>query len=651
MIKKKDLPSNERRRYLRIDSVLPVAFHILSPDGLSSVSGNLQGFTCNIGIGGICLEINNLNAELSMLVKGKQAVISLDIEVPFSDNSVKAEARLSWVQELSQSQGKYLLGLSYSKISGKENSRLIHYVRVKKAFKPAAISLIILLALGVGLGSYFNFILIKGNKALVSQLVSIVQESSIAKQKVKQIYKEKEELQIKIQTLKMQIENVSEERAKLNAKAKLTETKITKREEELNALIERITQEKNALQDKMLSVQSTENVLTEELLRLDVRKATLEKANLEKMYQWLKVHQNPHTGLVLSFEGDGDLENWAFIYDQSLVLMAYTNFSDLSRAKKILDFFARKAKRIDGGFLNAYYVNDGQPAEFIVHSGPNLWLGIAILQYTQKTRDKTYLGVAEEIADFVIDLQGKDSDGGIRGGPQVGWYATEHNLDAYSFFKMLYQVTGKEKYMQAEDKVLKWLVAHTYDKGEVPIMRGKGDSTIATDTYAWSIAAIGPEKLESLGMNPDRIIEFAEDNCSVEVDYYRPEGRVVKVKGFDFAPLRHVARGGVVSSEWTAQMVLSFRIMADYCYQKGMVAKARSYERKADEYLSSLGNMVISSPSPSGQGESCLPYATLDFVDTGHGWMTPKGKTTGSVSGTAYTIFAYYKFNPLELKQ
>jgi hypothetical protein len=182
-------------------------------------------------------------------------------------------------------------------------------------------------------------------------------------------------------------------------------------------------------------------------------------------------------------------------------------------------------------------------------------------------------------------------------------------------------------------------------------MRGKGDSTIATDTYAWSIAAIGPEKLESLGMNPDRIIEFAENNCSVEVDYYRPEGIVVKVKGFDFAPLRHVARGGVVSSEWTAQMVLSFRIMADYCYQKGMVAKARSYERKADEYLSSLGNMVISSPSPSGQGESCLPYATLDFVDTGHGWMTPKGKTTGSVSGTAYTIFAYYKFNPLELKQ
>jgi hypothetical protein len=56
----------------------------------------------------------------------------------------------------------------------------------------------------------------------------------------------------------------------------------------------------------------------------------------------------------------------------------------------------------------------------------------------------------------------------------------------------------------------------------------------------------------------------------------------------------------------------------------------------------------MSSPSPSGQGENCLPYASQDFVDTGHGWYTPKGKDTGSVSGTTYTIFAYYNYNPLE---
>ncbi|MCX7661183.1 MAG: hypothetical protein N2Z79_00690, partial [Candidatus Omnitrophica bacterium] len=88
----------------------------------------------------------------------------------------------------------------------------------------------------------------------------------------------------------------------------------------------------------------------------------------------------------------------------------------------------------------------------------------------------------------------------------------------------------------------------------------------------------------------------------------------------------------------------------DYYYQKQLISKARFYEKKAQEYLSNLAKMIISSPSPSGQGQSCLPYATQDFVDTGHGWFTPKGASTGSLSGTIYTLFAYYNYNPLELK-
>jgi hypothetical protein len=215
---------------------------------------------------------------------------------------------------------------------------------------------------------------------------------------------------------------------------------------------------------------------------------------------------------------------------------------------------------------------------------------------------------------------------------------------------MLYKITGKAKYFDCANKILNWLVKHTYDKPGLPVKRGKGDSTIATDTYAWSIAAIGPEKLEKIGMSPDRIMEFAESNCSIEVEYYRPEGRIIKIKGFDFAPQRNISRGGVVSSEWTAQMVISFKIMEDFYSKKGRPARAREYKSKAEEYLSSLGNMIISSPSPSGQGESCLPYATQEFVDTGHGWFTPKGKSTGSLAGTVYTFFAYNNYNPLEIK-
>jgi len=665
---KKDSLGAERRTYIRLDSVFPVQFRILSLDGKKALSDWLQGFTNNISKGGICLAVNNLKPELAKLIKEKQVKLSLDIEMPLAATPVPASARVAWVKDITGQPNKYLIGLSYEEIASIANKRIMRYTLAKRLFVPVSVTIIIILGLGFVIGSYINVRLIKGNKALVEQLVKILQESSVAKQTVKVINKEREDLQLKMQALQLRIRTAEEEKAvlqekirqeekvrleqkaKLEEKVKLEEGGAAKKIIEFNAMIEKLIQEKTLLQEQLIAVQHKENTVTEELLRLDKKKATLEKANLDKMYQWLKIHQNPRMGLVMSFEGDSDITNWAFIYDQSLVAQAFTNFSDFERARQILDFFDKKAKKAKGLFYNAYYVDDGSPAEAIVHSGPNIWLGIAILQYTKKSQDFNYLGLAEEIAASIIDLQNQDTDGGIRGGPNVEWYATEHNLDAYAFFNMLCKVTGKKNYLQARDKVLKWLVRHTYDKSGPPIKRGKGDSTIATDTYAWSIAAIGPEKLQELGMNPDMILEFAEKNCSVEVSYERPGGRIVKIKGFDFAPQRNVARGGVVSSEWTAQMVISFKIMADFYYKKYMIAKARAYELKVAEYLLGLGNMIISSPSPSGQGDSCLPYATQDFVDTGHGWVTPKGKSTGSLAGTTYTLFAYYNYNPLELK-
>lgn len=663
MFKKESL-GQERRHYIRMDSVFPVQFCMFSLDGKKDLSGWLQGFTNNIGKGGICLAINNLKPELAKLIKDRQVKLSLDIQMPLAAKPVPATAKVAWVKDVPGQYNKFLIGLSYEEISGSANKRIMRYAIAKRFFAPIAITTIIILGLGFVFGSYINMRLIKANKALVEQLVKILQESSIAKQSVKAINKEKEDLELKMQALQLRIKTAEvekaqlqekvkqEEKAKLEVveKVKIGESEAAKKINGFNALIEKLIREKTSLQEELIAVQHKENNLTEELLRLDKKKATLEKANLDKMYQWIKIHQNPRTGLVMSFEGDDAISNWAFIYDQSLVAQAFTNFSDFERAKNILDFFNQRAQKARGLFYNAYYVNDGEPAEAVVHSGPNIWLGIAALQYTKKTQDFIYLGLAEEIAAVIIDLQNQDKDGGIRGGPNVQWYATEHNLDAYAFFNMLYKVTGKKNYLQARDKVLNWLVRNTYNKSGLPIKRGKGDSTIATDTYAWSIAAIGPGKLEELDMNPDMILEFAEKNCSVEVSYERPEGKTVKVKGFDFAPQRHVARGGVVSAEWTAQMVMSFKIMADFYYKKDMIAKARTYELKADEYLRGLGNMIISSPSPSGQGESCLPYATQDFVDTGHGWVTPKGKSTGSVAGTTYTLFAYYNHNPLELK-
>jgi hypothetical protein len=644
--KKYTLP--ERRRYIRLDTVFPVQFRITTLEVNEFFSEWLQGFTNNIGKGGMCLAINNLPSSLAKLIKEQreQVRISLKIEMPLIRKIIPALAKIAWIREITDEPQSYLVGLSYEQIDPKENNQLMRYAWTKKLFVPVVLTIIFILGLGFLIGTYLNVKLIKGNKALVEQLVKIVQESSVAKQKVKEITRKKNELQLKIQALQSKIQTVESERAKFGEKTPQEKLKAEDKIAEFDFLIENLGKEKDSLEEELIALQQKESMVTDDILHLDKKKAELEKANLDKMYQWLCMQQEPRTGLVMSFKQDNDSKNLSFLYDQSLVLEVYTYFADFSRAKKILDFFKEKAqKSSEAMFFNAYYANSGLPAEYIVHSGPNIWLGIAILQYTIKANDVGYLNLARDIADKIISLQ--DEEGGIRAGPDLNWFVIEYNLDAYAFFNFLYQTTTITKYQLARDKVLNWLLSHVYEQPDIPLKYAKDDSTIATDIYAWSIAAIGPEKLEEIGVNPDRIMEFAQERGVVETEFNRPEGYQVKIKGFNFAPKKNLARGGVVFSEWTAQMVIFFKIMADYYYKRGLKAKGHAYEMKAHEYLATLGKMIISSPSGPGQGASCLPYASQSFVDTGGGWMTPQGDSLGSLAGTVYTIFAYYGYNPL----
>ena len=633
--------TSERRHYIRLDSVFPVRLRILDIGDKKPLSEWIQGFTNNISIGGICLAVHSLAPEIVTRAKNRQMYCALEIEIPLGGRLVHALGRVAWFQDKTTQYGNYLIGLTYEEIGPKENNLIVRHARLRQMFVPSALLALCILTAGFLVAGYFTAQLSRGNRTLAARLASAVQSYNTMRQTSDGINRQSGLLRGRIDTLEERLQALEGQKKK---------TQIQKEAiRHLNAIIRRYAQERELLREKLTLLQNTEGRVAAEMARLDKKKSALEKANLEKMYRWLCVHQNPRTGLVMSFEGDTAVADWAFSYDQSLAGQSYLLYGDHSRAKKILEFFNAKAKRVDGLFLNAYYCREGDPAEEIAHAGPTIWVGILALQYTAKTQDSAYLGLAKEIAQAVVAMQQSDPGGGVKGGPTVSWYSTEHNLDAYAFFGMLYALTGNQAYRDAQDTTLKWLLVHAYDRPDIPIKRGKGDSTIATDTYGWSIASLGPGKLVTLDMNPDEIISFVEKNCGVEVDYKRPEGTVMRLKGFDFAAQRNVARGGVISAEWTAQMVIAYKIMADFYAKKNVPSRTRFYADKAEEYLSTLSSMLISSPSPSGQGNSCLPYASEELADTGHGWSTPRGRSTGSVAATAYALCAYHGYNPLEL--
>ncbi|MBN1898513.1 MAG: hypothetical protein JW827_07020 [Spirochaetes bacterium] len=359
----------------------------------------------------------------------------------------------------------------------------------------------------------------------------------------------------------------------------------------------------------------------------------------ENMLGWIKENQNSRTGLVTSFKGNtSEYEGLGFTYDQGLAVMSFLASGDTKRARRVLDFYLKQIQenKLDHhGFYNGYDSAEGYCTEYRSHSGPNAWIGMAALQYVKKTGQKKYLSIAEHAGDFLIEMM--DPDGGVRGGPADKWYSTEHNLDAYAFFKQLYEYTGNEKY-NLHHKVKNWLKANSFHGvyDNCLITRGKRDSMPAMDVYAWSITALGPEELYFMLIDPNEVMEFAMKNFEVQTTFIRPDGTKVNVTGFDYTMPSRANRRGVVSGEWTAQMIGSLKIMADY-YKDKDFQKYQYYDQKVLFYESELLKMKVG---------NALPYASEQNAETGHGWRTPRGENIQSLASSAYYILSSAGYNP-----
>ncbi|HDP16416.1 MAG TPA: hypothetical protein ENN16_01010, partial [Candidatus Omnitrophica bacterium] len=613
----------ERRQYIRLNAVFPVEFQFLDCETGGSISDIKQGFTRDVGKGGICLEVNNIEEGFEDILKGKKAKIDLRLHIPLGGRETKAVATIAWYTKIKSGYpNKYLIGLAFSEIDPRERSRIYFHAR-RIILTPKIISVVILSLITTA--AYFyatDFSLRRENEKLVKELVEYSRvRSGLEKDIIKfnAEYRESEERLSKNREKIEEYENKLKDLDKLSAELKQKDELLmyfeqdrSKAKQELKeALAEKhkLSQEVSDLSREAVFLKERISGLSEKRVSVedDLKKLVssfeeVEEKGVLSMYKWIKNHQNRFTGLVVSYEGDKNIEDWAFTYDQSLAVQCFILMGDQANAGQILDFYKGKANRTYGAFTNAYDAYTGLVAEYSVHAGPNIWIGIAMLQYTYRFKDETYLFAAEDIGDWLVDLQKEDSEFGIKGGPKITWFSTEHNLDAYAFFGMLYKITHKEKYLMAQNRTFEWLKKNAFNRRQGRINRGKGDATIATDTFAWAIASIGPRLLKESGMDPDQIIDFAETNCLVTTTYKRPDGKEIEITGFDFGKFWHMSRGGVVSTEWTAQMVVTLKIMEEYHRALNNYIKERYYKNKADFYLSELQKMVIVSPSRVGQG-------------------------------------------------
>ncbi len=649
----------ERRSYIRISTVLPVEFFLENQAG-KRVTPWLQGFTSDIGKGGICLTVNDLWWGFWDKCRQPGNKVFLRIKLPFKENPLFLEAGIRWTDSKKLKKFyQYDIGLEFTG-AGKKDPRAIFKFALFKKVTPILVAVVLSFSALVSGGLFWRKTqIIRQNQQLVrshgdilernSYLLRALRESKEAEEfffsRKEELSKQRGDLQQVISDLETDYQEIKQVREK--DKEQLKElASLGVRLKQLNQEMDSLARENNFLKERIAEKEKITTEIKEEAEKLRIQEYKLSEQVVGGMYDWISYRQDLDTGLVLSYEGDERMSQVCFTYDQALAIFVFLLFEEEEKAERILDFYLNEIKQ--GRRIYNGYFTDGSVFEYVRHSGPKPWLGLAVLKHIESTGDDTYLPIARHIAEFLVEMQ--DEEGGIVGGPEVTWYSTEHNVDVYGFFRLFSRLTGEAEYGERAVKVKNWLARYAYTDHKVPIKRGKGDATIATDTYAWSITSLGPETLYELGMDPEMILEYARQKCKATVNFERPDGRVVEVQGFDFSKARNIGRGGVVSGEWTAQMILAYQIVADY-FKGRDSQRYNKYLEKSIFYANELQKMVIVSPSRVGRKDPSLPYASASFADTGHGWRTPRGNRTGSLASTAYFLIAYKGYNPLRLEK
>ena len=113
-----------RRKYIRLDVIFPVEFQVID-EKKEPKSPILQGFTCNIGKGGMCIEVKTEKGKIPFEIVPNLTKLKLTINVPSSALATDSYATVRWSKKISEyALDTYIFGIEYDEIEP-DNQRMI----------------------------------------------------------------------------------------------------------------------------------------------------------------------------------------------------------------------------------------------------------------------------------------------------------------------------------------------------------------------------------------------------------------------------------------------------------------------------------------------------------------------------------------------
>jgi len=311
-------------------------------------------------------------------------------------------------------------------------------------------------------------------------------------------------------------------------------------------------------------------------------------------------------GLIISYripKTDSHYPNLfarSWIYDDAIAVTAFTMVKDYASAKGILTALNAQIDS-DGKLGFSYNTNDAWYHQYY-RSGALAWLGYAICFYQQNTGDAEFKPMAESIASYLLSLQDTNAEGksygSVRGGPDVSWYSTEHNIGCYFFLRELSRIIGKALYTTTSNLIKASLLKNHWNASKGCFNQGIGDEANALD-----VASLGAMFLISIGEKEQaqQCLNFAEKAHFTHdsVDGYAPyEGK------------------SLVWTEGTLQMAMAYRKLGNENRSQHLVNQIKMLQ----------------------DAEGGIPYSTRTDLSI-------EFQTWPSVAGTAWLVMMLFYDN------
>jgi len=405
-----------------------------------------------------------------------------------------------------------------------------------------------------------------------------------------------------------------------------------------------------------------------------------------------------HDITVLMKTDAGYLATQSFTYDMAVVSIVYILMGEYQKAADVLDDFNDNFWVMKNGLYGLYNSYRTDAYDFFyttprgernllvigidgsrMHTGPALWVGLACQHFFMETGSRRYIDFMLDIFMWCFKMAHFEFADGTTGGVSMGYgwgppwqeiFATEHNVDYYAFcnnIRRIFQMNDPEIKLAFKKRditlemiekeiagTLKWLQRVHRPMGI--FLRGINDlgedKIKALDTISWGVAALGPELMFELKIDPVKMIIQGEKLFQVDVEV---EGH--RFQGFDFTDIEGFQRNRKNTCIWfegTSQMIVMYHVMADYYRDKGNRTWENNYRKKALFFTEEIRRFVKTFKLE----HNALPYTSLNLSSSeiaytfSDWWPIARGKEgewVPSVIATSWRYFAELAFNPLDL--